>query len=308
MVVVGVLLAGCFGTSGSSSGEDGDDLRDFVTDELGAISGSVIDESLFPLPYIIVNATQGSHFGRDVESNVDGAFVVPLLLPGAYILTVNQSGYQPRQQRVDVAPGEVTQVQLLLYEVGRKEPHHLQILRKGYEPCAAALVLTPANFGRVCDPANDRASIYWDVPPDFEAIVIETVWASQNDETAHFYYCCNYTAGASTYQRILDYAWGRSPTKVILYPDVQNRKPDGPIGEQYGPPPNRTEFRLHSRMFWAGYFGEYTQTFQPGCRQVSFERCSGVGFHPGFGYDVWMSIFVHGILHDLKSYSALPDQ
>ena len=62
----------------------------------GAISGTVYD----PLNRVVANAevvviNEATHVSRSVTTTAKGMFRVPLLLPGAYTVTVSQAGFAP---------------------------------------------------------------------------------------------------------------------------------------------------------------------------------------------------------------------
>lgn len=206
-----VLVAGC-ASSQPSAGEAAG-LSDLVSPTQGAIRGTVLDESLYPLLDALVVVLRDGEEIASLRTNDAGQFVLPLLDPAAYVLNVSAYQMRTRELKVEILAGEETVVQVLLGDLASKEPFLDLRHRKGYQPCAAALVLTPASFARICEPNNDRSDQWIPVPEGYQAIVLETVWDTSSEEFSHFFYCCNFTRDGGTYQTILDYTWGTSPTK-----------------------------------------------------------------------------------------------
>ena len=82
----------------------------------GAIAGSVVDPSGAVLPKATVSVVNdATHATRSVVSSSEGAFHVPLLLPGDYSISVQAAGFAPRHMRaVHVGASEVVTVELKL--------------------------------------------------------------------------------------------------------------------------------------------------------------------------------------------------
>jgi hypothetical protein len=82
----------------------------------GAISGVVYD----PAKRVIANAeilavNEATHASRSVQTSTEGAFRVPLLLPGTYVVTAKASGFAEQTTRgVQVTVSEVSSLSLTL--------------------------------------------------------------------------------------------------------------------------------------------------------------------------------------------------
>jgi len=82
----------------------------------GAIKGSVYDSSGLPIAHahllVINESTQAS---RVVDTASSGFFVVSLLAPGSYSVTVQQTGFESKEERkVGVGAGDTTTLDVRL--------------------------------------------------------------------------------------------------------------------------------------------------------------------------------------------------
>src|SRR2546423_380621 len=103
LVLVGLFALQAFGQSATT----------------GAISGTVTD----PSNAVVANATvmltnTGTGVSANTTANSNGGYSFPLLAPGAYKVTVKQSGFRTTEQTAPVATGQTTTVNIQL-QVGQ---------------------------------------------------------------------------------------------------------------------------------------------------------------------------------------------
>jgi hypothetical protein len=71
------------------------------TGSTGALQGTISDPTGALVPQAEVRVTSVSTGeSRTVHTQPDGAFVVPLLAPGEYVVDVTMSGFQPATRKV----------------------------------------------------------------------------------------------------------------------------------------------------------------------------------------------------------------
>src|SRR5258705_13186276 len=93
------------------------------TPNTGAITGTVSDPTgaLIPHAAVIINS-QGTGEKRDLATDADGSFSVPLLKPGNYNLTVSATGFEPLiLKSVQVRITEVSRLKIQLTISGVKQ-------------------------------------------------------------------------------------------------------------------------------------------------------------------------------------------
>jgi hypothetical protein len=81
----------------------------------GAIAGRVVDSSQLPIPGVTVTITSPALQGsRSIKTTENGDFLLPLLPPGNYLVTVEQPGFSPAKRSATVAISETVRVDLTL--------------------------------------------------------------------------------------------------------------------------------------------------------------------------------------------------
>lgn len=121
-----MLLAGC----SSEAPEAQDDGPDVVTsDDLGAISGVVVDATITPVVGAQV-ALSGQ--ARNATTDANGQFVIDALEPGVYFLEATAPGFLPAQTSAEVSAGEVAKPRLLLAFDETPQPYQTTLQHTGF--------------------------------------------------------------------------------------------------------------------------------------------------------------------------------
>jgi hypothetical protein len=143
-VLIGILLAGCAGTTGSTSSA-GDDSG---APGQGVLAGIVVDDAIRPIAAAAVNVTgAGGTFNATTDEG--GLFRITGLEPGAYLVRVSKEYYSPHEQAVVVQTGvedpELVRFQLV-FEAS-SVPFASVYKYEGFHECGL-------NFIRVCSNIN----------------------------------------------------------------------------------------------------------------------------------------------------------
>ncbi|MHB8634287.1 MAG: carboxypeptidase-like regulatory domain-containing protein [Thermoplasmatota archaeon] len=136
-------------------------------EEKGHISGVVVDAGIHPLPGAIVKLP-----GMDLSdvARRDGSFSFTELIPSAYYLEVNATGYYPASTLVTVSPGEITRVKFVLTAVPPPTPYHITQTFNGFSDVTQDSLLGGLSACSGCSTA-----IALDAPA--QALVVEATMA-----------------------------------------------------------------------------------------------------------------------------------
>jgi hypothetical protein len=110
LVALGVLLAAC--TAGPSPTPSPVPPSPALDTLAGGIEGTVTDTDGAPIEGAVVQLEQGSFYGTATTS-AEGAFRT-LGVHGTFVITVRHVGYEFAIRRVEVAPGQLVQVDFTL--------------------------------------------------------------------------------------------------------------------------------------------------------------------------------------------------
>jgi hypothetical protein len=182
LVAAAILLSGCAGSNPSAQLQSSTPL----TDDAGAIDGTVTDETLAP----IVGATVGLE-GRPETAKTDakGRFQLQGLATGTYVLRVAAAGFSGASRTVVVTAGETSVANFELVALPTIEAYSTTAIKSGRIFCGAdwrlpqgpqgpfaacgALYATPANdldsFAVTFDLSTDNVSAV-------RELVFETFW------------------------------------------------------------------------------------------------------------------------------------
>jgi hypothetical protein len=321
LLLVFVLLAGCASSTAKvGPGSSGGPL---VTDETGAILGTVLTEELLPIRIGTVTLFQqgAATSNETIPIDSEGAFSFGTLAPGPYGVVVTVEGFYPVEKAATVAAGETTNLHVVLTARPAREPYVMVSSWAGFNPCGLALIVTPANM---CDGSESavtnitgggaaKTSRNYTIPDGFAAIVGETTWKGGDQASAYYYNGSqeskNSNESSGIFSAVLDVAQGSNPLRVYLLPDHQRENAtQGVLASYYGKVSDRANFTLRYAVWWNGYFGDNFAAANPVCNQFAVPKCAGVGATPAFRFTHWMSIFMYDAPADIKSYTILPDE
>jgi len=125
-------------------------LAAFAQSNYSVLSGTLLDPQGRPLAGAAVQITAlSTRAERRVNSNGQGIFQVPALLPGEYQLTVQASGFATLTRNLQLEVGQQLSLDLTLSVAGAKD-----VVEVGAQ--APALHTTDAAVGEVVEPVSIR--------------------------------------------------------------------------------------------------------------------------------------------------------
>ncbi|MGH9632475.1 MAG: carboxypeptidase regulatory-like domain-containing protein, partial [Bryobacteraceae bacterium] len=74
-----------------------------------------------PLPGARLEVSSGEGLPVSSETDASGRAVIPMPLPGSYLVSATQEGYQPLRQELDIRAGETLDVEFVLTPLRAKE-------------------------------------------------------------------------------------------------------------------------------------------------------------------------------------------
>ncbi len=192
-----VTLAGCSDDGPAKEGEteeSGNFKEVEVTDELGAITGVVVDPSIQTVAGASV--TLPGH-GLNTTTDSEGRFAFADLEPGLYFVEADGEGFGAVQAQAEVLAGEATKVQIVV-QVDPSEVGYLQTIpfawfdSMGQGFVDFAIDLTSRTFLGGAVPAQcDECYFTFESSGPVETYVIEAVWedsiGSPLGATSYFY-------------------------------------------------------------------------------------------------------------------------
>lgn len=144
VVVLVLLLAGCAGTTGSTSSAEGDSLAPGQ----GVLAGLVVDDAIRPIAGASIDVT-GPGGAFNATTDAGGLFEIRGLEPGAYLVRVTKEYYSPHEQAVVVQTGveDPDLVRFQLVFEASSVPFASVYKYEGFHECGL-------NFIRVCSNIN----------------------------------------------------------------------------------------------------------------------------------------------------------
>lgn len=281
-----------------------------TSEDLGAIAGTVVDNSVFPLPNITVRLSdtgQTAPLLATVNTKADGAFSFPLLEPRTYKVAASGSGFANRSALVSVIAGEIARTTLMLTDVASEEPYVELVVKNGIVTCTFATPMWPGD-STGCGGSSEGYVLNFQVPDGFQAIVGETTWAT-TDWLSQSYETLNQTSSAAT-GAWMDIVVGRDGLREQLFPGEKKPQanPNAAFANIWIPVPTES-FLLSVRTYYSGQFAdEMNQTMNPVCTSTFMPRCGGLGAVIELRFSLYLSVFMNGVPEGIHTYSALPDR
>lgn len=205
LLLLSTALAGCAQTETNP-----EPLADVPT--TGAVRGLVTDGAIVPIEGAVVSLG-----ASQVLTGPDGKFQFADVEPGAWFIDVNATDFIPSQLSVQVTPGEVAEVRIVLDPLATTIPYGIVTEYTGFIACEAIVATfiesCDAGTGQFGEPDNAIFLPAEDRVPD--AVQVEVVWdntqALGNSLTSTWASCtggayCNPLTGYTMCQH-----WGASP-------------------------------------------------------------------------------------------------
>lgn len=170
----------------------------------GHISGVVVDSAIRPLPGAIVRLP-----GLDLQDPArrDGSFSFTELLPGAYLVRANASGYFPAEAVVAVQSGQMTRIKFVLEPVPPPTPYHVTQTFNGFAQITDDGLLAR---GLYCNACTFVAS--FDRTPD--ALLVEALMDSTTEGGNSFYWAVR--ESGDSYGSLADGSGG-NPLRTVVF-------------------------------------------------------------------------------------------
>ncbi len=287
-----------------------------VTDALGAVEGSVVDNSVFPLEGANVSIEPASSSGTPLATQVtgpDGGFAFSLLEPGAYRVMSTHPNYGGGSALAYVNAGEATRVNVILADVAGDVPYFLLFLETGFMPCAFSVVAwadscaAPVAFGEQVN------RFTYNISAGHSYIVVETDWQPRSVTMDHDFWARNQTPEEEEPD---DYvAVGRGFGQPILRVDFWPEKPyiralDAATGTPVLFPATDHDFQFRVDTWYDGqYQPEINSAGSAACPyNPLLGYCTGVGLQLEHRFQQYTTVFMNGAPEGVEEYSAVPDQ
>ncbi len=118
LLLLSMLLAGCAGDKSAAKATNAPLTADpaLVTEDTGAIRGTVLDEELAPVVGAAIGI-RGAGNSSNTVSSQDGKFSFSYLNPGNWEIVVGAAFYEGATRRVTVQAGEITDVNLAIKKI-----------------------------------------------------------------------------------------------------------------------------------------------------------------------------------------------
>jgi hypothetical protein len=323
-VLLCLVVAGCVGASGQK-----DAASDQSRGGLASITGTIVNEELFPLLDANVNVTGKAPgaVGQTVVADAKGSFHVGGLAAGSYVVNATSAAYYPKPTKVDLAAGEAKQITIVLTVRPAREPYVIVAPWAGFNTCGLALVVTPANMcgtsgdrnvdmvvdnvTKITSGGSSRTGRNYTIYDGFTAIVGETVWKG-SDEASSYYYNQSmenkqYNETKNAFSAIMNLSQGKSPLRVVMPAGSKRAATIGVFNGDYQKVSEGGSFLMRYGMWWNGYYGDLFGPAGPVCTQFAVPKCTGVGATINFRFTHWISIFMYQKPADLEHYSVAPD-
>jgi hypothetical protein len=317
-LVLGTAMAGCAKASGEPTAASPEEPiiapTAAVSDALGAVHGSVVDSSVYPLGEANVTLEPASSIGNTIASTVtgpDGAFVFSLLEPGAYRVMATHPNYGGGSALVQVQAGEVSKANVVLSDVPGDVPYVLLFLETGFMPCAFSVVAW-ADSCATGLPGEQINRFRYNISAGFSYVVVETDWQPGTVTMDHDFWA---REAAPDGEEAKDFvAVGRGFGQPILRVDFWPEKPyvialDAATEAPTLFPPSTKDIQFQVDTWYDGqYQAEVNGAGGPACAYMLLGYCTGVGLQLEHRFQQYTTVFMNGAPDAIEEYSAVPDQ
>ena len=157
LLLVGILLAGCSGSSNTSSTVAPVTERPALAEGRGAIAGLLIDDIYRPIPNGLI-LLQGA--GLTATTDDAGQFTFVDVLPGSYIALVSAVGHEAAPVNVDVTAGEYTELEISARRIFSDAGSTITTQYSVFIPCTTSAGYTSLDYGGALCPADTAGSDY----------------------------------------------------------------------------------------------------------------------------------------------------
>lgn len=211
LIVSALALAGCSG--GGGGGKEVDPTEDLgleATETTGVIRGVVVDETIVPLPGVVITLLSN---GQTAESNAFGAFGFEGLEPGSYFISASKPGFKPVQQSADVEAGveDPRVVRVMMLADPTSQPTYEVFHFQGFLECSALTgpFFWPCENYATGEPVGvDQYYVEYPVSGNASFIHVSLVWDATQAFGRNLYF--NLFDGYDEYQ-VAEYGGGPSP-------------------------------------------------------------------------------------------------
>lgn len=180
-ILLAGAMAGCTG-GGDAQQIDTPTIAAAATDDSGAISGLVVNEEGLPVAGAQVALVDA---GREAMTDDAGAFAFNNLTAGEHKLIVQKLGYESIARTIDVALGEVTDVEIGLKTVEVSvDPFVMVLPFDGYIHCGVNPYWPTNVCGDTLGEDNARFPFDVDLNWSLEQLVVELDWTPATAVTA----------------------------------------------------------------------------------------------------------------------------
>ena len=231
-LVVFVVLAGCTGSSGSSTPDakdpNGPRLGDALSDDAGAVHGIVTDTEQVPLAGAIVAI-------KDLTQTAtleDGRYEIGNIPPGSYMVYAQALGYNSVGRNITVVAGEATEAAFQLDPLPIQGPRHETILKEGHicgQVYANGYFVNTGNL-----PCNGQGSIFvpFNVLGSLTGLVVEIQWTKTSGVTSNVLAISVWQGGSRSGVFSCEHCYGPSsgpsPVKLVVQGPFKGLEGVGP--------------------------------------------------------------------------------
>jgi hypothetical protein len=280
-----VLSAGCL--SSEAAEIQAPAARASFGEETGAIRGVVVDDSLNPMPNLLV----GLNGGNASLTDGAGAFVYSDLLPGTYEVLVQGVAVLPVSTRVEVVAQQATEVTIAVQHLPSTEPYLETRIQDGITFCGTSFREPGAakpSYLQICGVLfyagltdYDRFRLDWQIPmPGLVGLWAETVWVRNSAAAGGYNVLWDVFDSSGNIRLIGSNGSGQSPLQVR----IERAAIDAQV-EAHGDGDCPADGECHLGSFHASY-GETLGPSAPVDAAVSVMQ----------RYSVYLTSFYHGEL------------
>lgn len=312
-VLLLVVFAGCVKNEGGQPAETSQAGPAVFEDGNGAIEGLITDGEHAALPGALVGLVELP--GIEATTDTDGRFVISNVAPGTYALAAQKLGYEPKGQKVDVVPGQATEVRLILEPLPIKVAYPETIIFNGIIKNGIGVVRTATCTSCGADDSNKETIARFPgnkLPKDYAGIMIEATWKSRD------------YIGVDVVDRDNNELYWRTrslPGVHFLLEKCASYIGAPHFGRSQMPcaDENISASKMHIENWYIGEFQQETHTLDEVCRTPVgvpgddpvvpgyAAGCYGLGFVPELRFSNYVTVFHLELPPDAAQQSFMPD-